>query len=136
MSKRAVTWLFGSGVLAIVAGTVLELAAIWTALAGGVVVFGGQEVIQVNGGPLGWTVVGLIIAGALAIVGGTICGLIAWIGALLNTVQLQDKTWFALLLVLGLFSFGWIAMLAYVIAGPDSTRQPAVLGSASTPATA
>ena len=26
------------------------------------------------------------------------------------------------LLVLGLFSFGWVAMAAYVIAGPDSTR--------------
>jgi len=44
---------------------------------------------------------------------------VSWIGALLNTIQLEDKTWFVLLLVLGLFSFGFVAMIAYVIAGPD-----------------
>jgi len=47
---------------------------------------------------------------------------VAWIGALINTVAIDDKTWFVLLLVLGLLSFGLIAMIAYVIAGPDSTR--------------
>ena len=31
--------------------------------------------------------------------------------------------WFVLLLVLGLFSFGLVAMIAYVIAGPDGTRR-------------
>jgi hypothetical protein len=44
---------------------------------------------------------------------------VAWIGALLNTAQLDDKTWFVVLLLLGLFSFGLLAMIAYVIAGPD-----------------
>ena len=55
--------------------------------------------------------------------GGIIAGIVAWIGALLNTVQLPDKTWFVLLLVLGLLSFGFFAMVAYVIAGPDSAQQ-------------
>ena len=50
--------------------------------------------------------------------------LIAWIGALLNTARIADKVWFVLLLVLGLFSFGFIAMIAYVIAGPDGTLEP------------
>ena len=68
-------------------------------------------------------VLGLI--GVIALVGGSIAGLIAWIGALLNTAQLPDKAWFIVLLVLGLFSFGFIAMLAYVIAGPDGTRHVA-----------
>jgi hypothetical protein len=54
--------------------------------------------------------------------GGAIAGLVAWIGALINTAQLADKAWFVLLLVLGLLSFGFIAMVAYVIAGPDSTQ--------------
>jgi hypothetical protein len=44
---------------------------------------------------------------------------------LLNTAELTDKTWFIILLVLGLFSFGLVAMIAYVIAGPDGHRSPA-----------
>ena len=59
----------------------------------------------------------------MAITGGAIAGLVSWIGALLNTAQLEDKTWFVLLLVLGLFSFGVLAMIAYVLAGPDGTRE-------------
>jgi hypothetical protein len=31
--------------------------------------------------------------------------------------------WFIILLVLGLVSFGLVAMIAYVIAGPDGTKQ-------------
>ena len=45
----------------------------------------------------------------------------SWIGALLNTSQLESKTWFAVLLLTGIFNFGFIAMLAYVIAGPDGS---------------
>ena len=41
----------------------------------------------------------------------------------INTAELEDKTWFVVLLVLGLFSFGFVAMLAYVIAGPDGVRR-------------
>jgi uncharacterized membrane protein len=59
----------------------------------------------------------------LAVVGGLIAGLVAWIGALLNTANLEDKTWFVLLLVLGVFSFGLVAMIAYVIAGPDGSAR-------------
>lgn len=54
--------------------------------------------------------------------GGFIGGMVSWIGALLNTSQLTDKTWFVILLVLGLLSFGLVAMIAYVIGGPDGTR--------------
>jgi hypothetical protein len=71
---------------------------------------------------------GLMILGGFAMLGGAIAGLVAWIGALINTAQLEDKAWFVLLLVLGLLSFGFIAMLAYVIAGPDSTQAPRQFG--------
>jgi hypothetical protein len=50
---------------------------------------------------------------------GLIAGLVAWIGALLNTWQLESRTWFAVLLLTGIFNFGFLAMVAYVIAGPD-----------------
>jgi hypothetical protein len=50
---------------------------------------------------------------------------VAWIGALVNTAQLDDKVWFIVLLVLGIWNLGVIAMIAYVIAGPDAMRAPA-----------
>ena len=73
--------------------------------------------------------VGLAIVGVLAIIGGSIAGLVAWIGALLNTAQLNDKAWFVALLLLGIWNLGFIALIAYVIAGPDGLRQ-SVDGSA------
>jgi hypothetical protein len=123
MSKSTVTRLFVGGVVAVIAGCVLILAAVLVAIAGGVFRVGGPEVVAVNGGSVALTFVGLVMLGAVAIVGGAIAGLVSWIGALLNTVELQDKTWFVLLLLLGLFSFGWIAMIAYILAGPDGTKQ-------------
>ncbi len=122
MSKTTVTRLFVGGVVTVVAGIVLAFAAVVAALAGGGIVIGGAAVVEVHGGPFAWALVGLVIA-LVAITGGAIAGLVSWIGALLNTAQIEDKTWFVLLLVLGLLSFGWVAMIAYVLAGPDGTRQ-------------
>ncbi len=39
------------------------------------------------------------------------------IGAVLNTALLENKTWFIVLLVTGLLSFGFIAMVVYLIVG-------------------
>ncbi len=69
---------------------------------------------------------------ALIVAGGMIAALAAWIGALLNTARLDDKTWFVLLLVLGLFSFGWVALVAYVIAGRDGMAEGVVRPSVAT----
>ena len=38
---------------------------------------------------------------------------------MLNTWQLESKAWFVALVLLGIFNFGFVAMIAYVIAGPD-----------------
>jgi len=54
--------------------------------------------------------------------GGAIGQFVSWIGAVLNTATLEDNIWFAVLLLLGLFSFGSIAVIIYVIAGPDGTE--------------
>ena len=72
------------------------------------------------------------VAGVLAITGGLIAGLVSWIGALLNTWQLDSKAWFIGLLLLGIFNLGFFAMLAYVIGGPDGQ---ATHGAASGPGT-
>ncbi|HEU5205404.1 MAG TPA: hypothetical protein VFU17_14020 [Candidatus Limnocylindrales bacterium] len=120
MSKTTVTRLFIAANIAIVVGVILVLATVVTALAGGVVTIGGPGVVAIDGhtfaGAVGWLLLAAVILG-----GGTLIGIASWIGALFNTSDLEDKTWFGALLILGLLSFGWVAMVAYVVAGPDGT---------------
>jgi hypothetical protein len=126
MSKPTVVKLFVGSVIAVIAGALLAFAAVWIGYANGVFVMSGPDVIGIEATPFAWTVVGLALLAALAMIGGFVGGLVSWIGALLNTAQVEDKTWFVLLLVLGLFSFGVVAMIAYVIAGPDGVQRPAI----------
>jgi hypothetical protein len=135
MSKSSITWLFFAAILALAVGCVVAAVTIVAAIAGGVIVIGGANGFTIHGevftGSLPW----LLIA-ALAFTAGTVAAFVAWIGALFNTYRLDDKAWFFVLLVLGLFSLGWVAMIAYVIAGPDSTRpEVARPGVATTPST-
>jgi len=123
MSKTTVTRLFVGSIVAIVAGVIVDVIAVLAAFAGGVIVIGGPDGVSLHGGSFAWTLIGLAVIGSLAITGGSLGALVSWIGALINTAQLEDKTWFVLLLVLGLFSFGFVAMFAYVIAGPDAYAQ-------------
>jgi hypothetical protein len=122
MSKSVITRIFVGGIVAVIAGIFMAVAAGLIAWANGAFILDGPDVTGIRPTPQAWAFIMLGFVGAMAIVGGSIAGLVAWIGALLNTAQLQDKTWFVLLLVLGLLSFGFVAMLAYIIAGPDSTR--------------
>ena len=121
MTKHTVTRLFLGSLLGIFGGLVLMFVAIWVAGATGALQMNGPDVTGVQPTFYAWTLVGLSIVGCLAMLGGAIGQFIAWIGAVLNTSRLEDKTWFVVLLVLGLLSFGFIAMLAYVIVGPDGT---------------
>jgi hypothetical protein len=125
MFKATVTRLFIGSVVAAVAGAILLIIAVGLALANDVFIMSGPDVVGVQGSPLALGLLGLGIAGGLAIVGGAIGGLVSWIGALLNTSQLDSKAWFLALLLLGIFNFGIFAMIAYVIAGPDGTAAAA-----------
>jgi hypothetical protein len=125
VSKPTVIKVFLGSVASVIAGAVLAFMAVWIAFANGAFVMNGPDVVGVQSTPFAWAIAGLAVAAALAIVAGFIGGLVSWIGALLNTSQLQDKAWFIVLLVLGLFSFGLVAMIAYVIAGPDGLKQSA-----------
>jgi hypothetical protein len=130
MSKATVTRLFiGSGI-AIISGATLAVVAVWLAIANNVFVMAGADITGVTGGALAWSLLGLGVVGGLAVMGGLIGGLVSWIGALLNTWQLESKTWFAVLLLLGIFNLGFFAMIAYLIAGPDGR---AAAASRSTP---
>lgn len=121
MTKSTVTRVFVGSVVAVIAGIVAAFVAVWVGYANGAFVMDGQDVVGVQGSPGAWTMVGIALVAALAVVGGGIGALVSWIGALLNTAHLDDKTWFVILLVLGVLSFGVVAMVAYVIGGPDGT---------------
>jgi hypothetical protein len=86
---------------------------------------GGSQVVDINGGSGAWTSLGLVVVGSLVILGGTVAAVLSWIGALLHTWQLEDKLWFASLLAAGVLGFGVVAMIAYVVAGPDGANQSA-----------
>lgn len=126
MTKPTVTALFLGSVVAVVAGAILAFVAVWIAFANGAFIMDGPDVVGVQSTPSAWIILGLGIVAALAVIAGLIGGLVSWIGAVLNTALLDDKLWFILLLVLGLLSFGLIAMIAYVIAGPDGTARRVV----------
>jgi hypothetical protein len=117
-----VTTVFLGSLVAVIAGAVLAFAAVWFAYASGAFVMSGPDVTGIETTPFAWAMVGIFVLAMLAIIGGLIGGLVSWIGALLNTAQVDDKTWFIVLLVLGVLSFGIVAMIAYVIAGPDGTQ--------------
>jgi hypothetical protein len=121
MTKTTVTRLFIGSLIAFGAGAVVAILAIGLAVANDVFVMNGNDVVAIQGGALAGTLVVLAILGGLAAAGGVIAGFIAWIGAVLNTWQLESKAWFVALVLLGIFNFGFVAMIAYVIAGPDGT---------------
>jgi hypothetical protein len=135
MFKSTVTRLFVGGLIAAVAGVVVILASVSIAFANDVFVMDGSRVVDIQETGLAFGLLGFTIIGALAIAGGVIAGLVSWIGALLNTWQLESKAWFVGLLLLGIFNFGFLAMIAYVITGPDGKRvEAARVAPASSPA--
>jgi len=125
MSKATVTRLFIGGGVAIIAGAIVAVAAVWIAMANGVFVMNGSDIVGLQGGAAAWSLLGLGIVGAVTIMGGLIAGLVSWIGALLNTWQLESKAWFIGLLLLGIFNFGFFAMIAFLVAGPDGPTEAA-----------
>jgi len=135
MSKPTVTRLFLGSIIAVIAGVALGFAAVWWAYINDAFVMDGPDVVGIHATPAAWGMVGLAAVAGLTIVGGFIGGLVSWIGALLNTAQLEDKTWFVVLLVLGVLSFGFVGMIAYVFAGPDGTQSKEAPMGAITAAT-
>ena len=127
MTKSTVTKTFIGSLIAIVGGVVAMALGLLVALATGTFEMTGPDVTGVELSASAPVVIVLGVIGVIAIVGGGIGQFVAWIGALVNTANLSDKTWFVVLLVLGLFSFGFIGMVVYILAGPD--------GPATTPQT-
>ena len=122
MTKSTVARLFVGSLIAIVGGIVMVAIGLVAGYAGGAFVMSGPDVQGIHGTPFAWSMVGVAILGVIAIIGGGIGQFVARIGAVLNTSRLDDKTWFILLLVLGVLSFGFVPMVIYLFIGPDGTR--------------
>ena len=82
-----------------------------------------------------WVTIALIVIGGLIAFVGSIVQLVAWVGALINSYALPERTWFAGLLAGGVLGLafapvGFAVMIAYVVAAPDGapfrTHEPSV----------
>lgn len=142
MSKPVVTKTWLGGLVAIVVGVLIVGIGVGSMLA-----FGGTFQPSPTGNGFDWapaqdnsafwTSVGAIVIGGTVITVGGLIQLVAWIGAVMATYGLTDKTWFAVLLIGGVvgLAFGLVGMavmVAYIIAGPEAVAAP----KAQPPATA
>lgn len=125
MTKHTITRLFIGSLIAIAGGLVLLGVAGGIGYANGSFVMNGPDVVGIHASPLGWTLIGLAALAGLALVAAVIVQFVAWIAAVINAAQLPDKTWFVVLLLTGLLSFGLIGMIVYLVAAPDSQRPAA-----------
>lgn len=135
MSKSTISRIFIGSLMAIGAGVVLVTFAGLVAFANGRLLMNGPDVVGVQENGLGWTMAAVALVGVVVLIGASIGQLVAWIGAVMNTFLLEDKTWFMILLLLGLLSFGVVAMIAYLVAGPDGTDPAAQRTAALKPLT-
>lgn len=119
MSKRTVTRVFGGSLAAIAAGLMVLVVAGWLTYAQDRFIMDGPDVVGIKSDPFAWLMIGLAALAILTVVGGLVAQFVAWLGAVVNTARLEDKTWFVVLLVMGLLSFGFVAMVIYILAGPD-----------------
>jgi hypothetical protein len=124
MSRRTIAKVFGGSVVAMVGALVLLAVAGALAYANDSFVMDGPDVVGVRSTPFGWVMIALAALGVVTLMGAAVAQFVAWIGAVVHTAQLADKTWFVILLVLGLFSFGFIAMVIYLLAGPKDPEPP------------
>jgi len=135
MSKHTITRLWIAGLIVIAVGLLVAGVSVGLMLA-----FGGHFTTGSNGNDTNFvpsldstfwsTITGIAIGGTVALA-GVLMQVAAWVGALVNTNKLQDKTWFLVLLIGGILGLGhgilgFAVMLAYIVAGPDGTayQQP------------
>jgi hypothetical protein len=122
MRKQAIIRVFLGSLLAGVGGVVFLVLAGIVLYRSDTFIMDGPDVVGVESTWLSWAMLGLAAIATLVIAGAVIGQLVAWIGAVLNTAALPDKTWMIILIVTGLLSFGFLGMVAYVVAGPDDEQ--------------
>lgn len=140
MTKHTITRTWIAGVVVLAAGLVVGGVSLGLMLAYGghftaAPSGNGYDFVPVLNGFFAAMVTLMVMGFAIAAVGAVV-QLAAWVGALVNTYHLPDKTWFIVLLVGGLLGLsfgltGFAAMAAYLIAGSDGivAAQPQVPAS-------
>lgn len=133
MTKRIITRTWIWGIIGMMIGLVIAGVATALMLAyGGTYVSApggnGYDFVPTPGGTF-WSTVVFICVGGLIALGGIVAQIVAWVGALINSYQLQDKMWFLLTLLLGLIGFGLVMMIVYLIAAPEGYPERAAAGS-------
>ena len=132
MTKRTITiwWLIGTGVL-IVGGLLALFSSLALASHIGTLTGNFRPGATFVPDSYFWTLVSFILLGGFAVLGGIVVQFVAWIGAVINTNRLVDKTWFNVLLWCGVAGIvlnfvggfgallGWGLMIVYLIGGPD-----------------
>jgi hypothetical protein len=120
-----------------IVGSVVMFAGMFAALFVSFETGSGRFLNGKTGTSVALLAVGLSVAGI-----GIILQLVAWIGALFNTSGLEEKTWFKLLLWLGIVGIvtspivvggllWWSLMLAYLVGGPDGRALQPQVGPAT-----
>jgi hypothetical protein len=122
MTKSMIVKLFWGSLIGLVAGLVLMGITVALAINNHIFVMSGPDVTGIKSGALSWTLLGLMGLAVLLLLFAAVAHFVAWIGAVLNTAHLPDKTWCVVLLVVGLLGLVFIATVAYVIAGPDGLK--------------
>lgn len=144
MTKSMITKVWIGGLAVFAAGVVAAIVGVFLMLAygGTFTQIAGTNNYDFNPNMNGffWVTVGLIVAGGVIGLIGSIAQFAAWVGALMNSYGLADKAWFLVLLIGALLSFafapiGFAVMLAYVVAAPEGmlNRQPAAAVPAQRP---
>ena len=135
MTKLGITRMWLAGLIVLVVGLLIGGVSLGLMLANGgtwepaASGSGSDFVPTING--FFWTTVGFMIAGFTIAAVGSVIQLAAWIGALVNTYQLEDKAWFIVLLAGGLLGLafglvGFAVMVAYLVAGPEGAPERAL----------
>jgi hypothetical protein len=122
MTKSTVVKLFWGSLIGLVAGFILMGITFALAINNQIFIMSGPDVTGIRSGALSWTLLGFCAVAMSLLLFAAVTHFVAWIGAVLNTAQLPDKTWFVVLLVVGLLGLVFIATVAYVIAGPDGVK--------------
>jgi hypothetical protein len=136
MEKHTITTIWFVGLCIILAGGVVSTVCVglWLAHVFNITA-GHRPYIPDN---FFWTMMTLIQLGGIIAAGGLIFQLVAWIGAVVNSHRLADKSWFKVIIWVGivgivtspLFGLGgliwWGVTVAYQIVGPDgmAVQQP------------
>ena len=124
MTKTQIRTIFWASLLAGAAGLVMLVVTGGLAYANDSFEMDGPDVVGIRSTSFGWTMIVLAGTAIVVMMAAALGQFVAWIGAVLNTAQLDDKTWFIVLLVTGVLGLGFFVMIAYLLAGPDDRPAP------------